>query len=69
MSKTNIDVDFFLLCIVITPKFIYKMIAGRIVMTERNETGPIRPCHIREAYRRLKLEGKVPLRGRPRLFR
>jgi len=42
---------------------------GRIVMTERNETGPIRPCHIREAYRRLKLEGKVPLRGRPRLFR
>lgn len=42
---------------------------GRIVMTERNETGPIRPTHIREAYRRLKLEGKVPLRSRPRLFR
>lgn len=42
---------------------------GRIVMTERNETGPIRPTHIREAYRRLKLEGKVPQRSRPRLFR
>lgn len=41
---------------------------GRIVMTERGESGPIRPCHIREAYRRLKLDGKVPLRGRPRLF-
>eukprot|EP00252_Welwitschia_mirabilis_P021237 TRINITY_DN5379_c0_g1_i1.p1 TRINITY_DN5379_c0_g1~~TRINITY_DN5379_c0_g1_i1.p1 ORF type:complete len:212 (+),score=46.51 TRINITY_DN5379_c0_g1_i1:362-997(+) len=41
---------------------------SRVVMTERNETGPIRPCHIREAYRRLKLEGKVPKRSRPRLF-
>ncbi|KAL2635756.1 hypothetical protein R1flu_007235 [Riccia fluitans] len=42
---------------------------GRIVMTERGDVGPIRPCHIREAYRRLKLEGKVPQRGRPPLFR
>nr|PNR41670.1 hypothetical protein PHYPA_019075 [Physcomitrium patens] len=42
---------------------------GRIVMTERNDTGPIRPTHLREAYRRLKLEGKVPQRNRPRLFR
>ena len=41
---------------------------GRMVMTERNESGPIRPCHIREAYRRLKLEGKVPKRSRPRLL-
>ncbi|CAM8935801.1 unnamed protein product [Rhodiola kirilowii] len=43
--------------------------AARIVMTERNESGPIRPCHMREAYRRLKLEGKIPDRSRPRLFR
>lgn len=42
---------------------------ARVVMTERNESGPIRPCHIREAYRRLKLEGKVPKRSVPRLFR
>ncbi|GAV60680.1 TAFII28 domain-containing protein [Cephalotus follicularis] len=42
---------------------------ARIVMTERKESGPIRPCHIREAYRRLKLEGKVPRRSVPRLFR
>lgn len=42
---------------------------ARIVMTERKERGPIRPCHIREAYRRLKLEGKVPRRSVPRLFR
>ncbi|KAH9747032.1 actin-related protein 2/3 complex subunit 2A [Citrus sinensis] len=42
---------------------------ARMVMTERNESGPIRPCHIREAYRRLKLEGKVPKRSVPRLFR
>ncbi|KAI6673481.1 hypothetical protein NL676_001387 [Syzygium grande] len=42
---------------------------ARIVMSERKESGPIRPCHIREAYRRLKLEGKVPKRTVPRLFR
>ncbi|KAL5775872.1 hypothetical protein ACOSP7_013429 [Xanthoceras sorbifolium] len=42
---------------------------ARMVMTERRESGPIRPCHIREAYRRLKLEGKVPKRSVPRLFR
>ncbi|XP_041000594.1 transcription initiation factor TFIID subunit 11-like, partial [Juglans microcarpa x Juglans regia] len=41
---------------------------ARTVMTERKESGPIRPCHIREAYRRLKLEGKVPRRSVPRLF-
>ncbi|KAL5220104.1 hypothetical protein ABZP36_024817 [Zizania latifolia] len=42
---------------------------ARIVMTERKDSGPIRPCHIREAYRRLKLEGKIPRRTVPRLFR
>ncbi|XVF47515.1 hypothetical protein PTKIN_Ptkin03bG0115000 [Pterospermum kingtungense] len=42
---------------------------ARIVMTERKESGPIRPCHIREAYRRLKLEGKVPKKSVQRLFR
>lgn len=42
---------------------------ARAVMNERKETGPIRPCHIREAYRRLKLEGKVPKKSLPRLFR
>ncbi|XVF04606.1 hypothetical protein REPUB_Repub05bG0098700 [Reevesia pubescens] len=41
---------------------------ARMVMTERKESGPIRPCHIREAYRRLKLEGKVPKRSVQRLF-
>ncbi|KAL3523221.1 hypothetical protein ACH5RR_016055 [Cinchona calisaya] len=41
---------------------------ARIVMTERKDRGPIRPCHIREAYRRLKLEGKIPRRSVPRLF-
>ncbi|XP_022152728.1 transcription initiation factor TFIID subunit 11 [Momordica charantia] len=42
---------------------------ARVVMTERNDTGPIRPCHLREAYRRLKLEGKIPRKSVPRLFR
>ncbi|XP_072963197.1 transcription initiation factor TFIID subunit 11 [Typha angustifolia] len=41
---------------------------GKVVMTERKENGPIRPCHVREAYRRLKLEGKIPKRSVPRLF-
>ncbi|XP_021752116.1 transcription initiation factor TFIID subunit 11-like isoform X1 [Chenopodium quinoa] len=42
---------------------------AKIVMSERKDSGPIRPCHIRESYRRLKLEGKVPKRSVPRLFR
>ncbi|CAN4124973.1 unnamed protein product [Withania somnifera] len=42
---------------------------ARMVMAERKDTGPIRPCHIREAYRRLKLEGKIPKGSVPRLFR
>ncbi|KAK9724484.1 hypothetical protein RND81_05G076100 [Saponaria officinalis] len=42
---------------------------ARIVMSERRESGPIRPCHMREAFRRLKVEGKVPRRSVSRLFR
>ncbi|KAG5603659.1 hypothetical protein H5410_025151 [Solanum commersonii] len=42
---------------------------AKMVMAERKDTGPIRPCHIREAYRRLKLEGKIPKKSVPRLFR
>ncbi|KAL0355277.1 UNVERIFIED_CONTAM: Transcription initiation factor TFIID subunit [Sesamum radiatum] len=42
---------------------------ARVVMAERKDTGPIRPCHMREAYRRLKLEGKIPKKSVPRLFR
>ncbi|KAL9240390.1 hypothetical protein vseg_014615 [Gypsophila vaccaria] len=42
---------------------------ARTVMSERRESGPIRPCHMREAYRRLKVEGKVPRRAVSRLFR
>lgn len=42
---------------------------ARVVMAERRDTGPIRPCHMREAYRRLKLDGKIPKRSVPRLFR
>ncbi|RDX87221.1 Transcription initiation factor TFIID subunit 11, partial [Mucuna pruriens] len=42
---------------------------ARIIMKERKESGPIRPCHLREAYRRLKLEGKVFKRSASRLFR
>ncbi|KAL8457600.1 hypothetical protein ACS0TY_035459 [Phlomoides rotata] len=42
---------------------------ARVVMAERKDTGPIRPCHIREAYRRLKSDGKIPKRSVPNLFR
>ncbi|GMN57196.1 hypothetical protein TIFTF001_026309 [Ficus carica] len=41
---------------------------ARTVMSERKDSGAIRTGHIREAYRRLKLEGKVPKRSVPRLF-
>jgi hypothetical protein len=44
--------------------------AARIIMEERKESGPIRPSHLREAHRRLKLEGKAFKRTVPRrLFR
>ncbi|XP_022550795.1 transcription initiation factor TFIID subunit 11-like [Brassica napus] len=42
---------------------------ARLIMVKRNEAGHIRPCHIRESYRRLKLQGKVIQRTVPRLFR
>ncbi|CAJ2673610.1 unnamed protein product [Trifolium pratense] len=43
--------------------------AARTIMKERKESGPIRPCHLREAHRRLKLEGKIFKRTTSRLFR
>lgn len=45
---------------------ICKVFAGDLVenalmiMVERNDTGPIRPVHLREAYRRLYAKGVVP---------
>ncbi|GAU30504.1 hypothetical protein TSUD_18850 [Trifolium subterraneum] len=42
---------------------------ARTIMKERKESGPIRPCHLREAHRRLKLEGKIFKRTTSRLFR
>ena len=40
--------------------FICKLVeTARLIMVKRNETGHIRPCHIRESYRRRKLQGKV----------
>lgn len=47
----------------------FYFVSARVVMTERNDSGPIRPCHLREVYRRLKLEGKIPRKSVPRLFR
>ena len=40
---------------------------ARLIMVKRNETGHIRPCHIRESYRKSKLQGKVIRRSVPRL--
>lgn len=43
---------------------------SRIVMSERGDTGPIQPVHLREAYERLRSARQIPIRGRvPRLFR
>ena len=33
---------------------------ARTVMTERNESGPLRPWHVREAFERLEEQGKTP---------
>ncbi|WJX49674.1 hypothetical protein P8452_36077 [Trifolium repens] len=56
---------------VITKMFVGEVVeTARIIMEERKESGPIRPCHLREAHRRLKLEGKTFKRTVPRrLFR
>ncbi len=35
-------------------------VAARTVMEEWDESGPIRPRHLREAYRRMQLKGKIP---------
>ncbi|AQK97475.1 Transcription initiation factor TFIID subunit 11 [Zea mays] len=53
----------------VTRNLLAEQTLARVVMSERKDSGPIRPCHIREAYRRLKLEGKIPRRSVPRLFR
>jgi transcription initiation factor TFIID subunit 11 len=37
-----------------------EVMAARSVMSEWNETGPIHPRHIREAYRRMKNHNKAP---------
>ena len=48
--------------------FICKLVeTARLIMVKRNETGHIRPCHIRESYRKSKLQGKVIRRSVPRL--
>eukprot|EP00743_Colponemidia_sp_Colp-15_P009143 GILK01009975.1.p1 GENE.GILK01009975.1~~GILK01009975.1.p1 ORF type:complete len:184 (-),score=32.92 GILK01009975.1:100-651(-) len=43
---------------------------AKLVMTEWQEDGPIRPRHLREAYRRMRNTGQVPSSGTPQaLFR
>eukprot|EP00271_Cylindrocystis_brebissonii_P007074 TRINITY_DN20217_c0_g1_i1.p1 TRINITY_DN20217_c0_g1~~TRINITY_DN20217_c0_g1_i1.p1 ORF type:complete len:300 (+),score=72.49 TRINITY_DN20217_c0_g1_i1:464-1363(+) len=53
----------------ITKIFVGELVdAARGVMSERNETGPIRPGHIRAAFSRLRHDGKLPTRSRPPLL-
>jgi len=35
---------------------------SRVIMQERSDDGPIRPVHLREAFRRLQLRGAIPTR-------
>ena len=45
----------------ITKLFVGEMVeAARVIMEERGDKGPIRPAHLREAFRVLVSEGKVP---------
>mmetsp|Transcript_12435 Transcript_12435/g.23601 ORF Transcript_12435/g.23601 Transcript_12435/m.23601 type:complete len:207 (+) Transcript_12435:29-649(+) len=53
---------------------IAKLFVGDIVehaktaMAEWGDTGPLRPVHIREAFRRVSNEGKLPVRHKAQLF-
>lgn len=42
--------------------------AARTAMEEWGEDGPLRPRHIREGYRRMKLAGKIPYSSKPSPF-
>eukprot|EP00850_Spirogloea_muscicola_P008287 SM000044S15934 [mRNA] locus=s44:157888:158803:+ [translate_table: standard] len=69
VAGTNVNLQVAIVMSGIAKMFVGELVeTGRIVMSERGESGPIRPCHIREAYRRLRCSGKMPARGRPFLF-
>uniref|UniRef100_A0A6T7UYC1 TAFII28-like protein domain-containing protein n=1 Tax=Pyramimonas obovata TaxID=1411642 RepID=A0A6T7UYC1_9CHLO len=54
----------------ITKLFVGDLVeGGKAVMEERKETGPLRPVHVREAFRRISAEGKIPTKNKPRLFK
>lgn len=40
--------------------FADSVLAGLVIMQERDERGPVRPVHMREAYRRLMALGRLP---------
>jgi len=53
----------------ITKIFVGELVeTARMVMEERGDSGPIRPTHVREAHRRMKHAGKIPLKERKPLF-
>jgi len=57
----------------VTKVFVGEVIeSARTIMEEWNESGPIRPRHIREAYRRLKAKNNLPYYPKnndPKVFR
>ncbi|GAQ81577.1 Transcription initiation factor TFIID subunit [Klebsormidium nitens] len=69
VSGSNVSIPMSIVMGGLSKMFVGDLVeTAREVMTEWNETGPIRPTHIREALRRLKSGGKVPVRSRPLLF-
>lgn len=48
--------------------FVLCLGAARIVMSERGDEGPIRPIHLREAHRRLRVANRIPSRTKAPLF-
>mmetsp|Transcript_7894 Transcript_7894/g.13653 ORF Transcript_7894/g.13653 Transcript_7894/m.13653 type:complete len:203 (-) Transcript_7894:401-1009(-) len=70
MSSGTVSLPMTIVLAGITKLFVGELVeGGKTVMEERSEMGPLRPVHVREAFRRITAEGKLPTRHKPALFK